>query len=333
MRILEKKRIIVFGATGSTGVYVTEYLNSNLDSRMYEIIAVGKRKTSYFDRFDIKYYSVDITKREDFERLPLENVYALVILSGYLPARMDVYSPEKYIDINIKGTLNIMEYYKRFGVNRVIYTVSISDLHGYLPEKSEFLPDMPIKYKYGTDHTIYAISKTAATEIIKTYFHDYGVKYYILRLPNIYLYSPEKDYYVDCERRKISYRYMIDRAMKGEDIELWGNPEKKRDIVYVKDFCQIILKAIIIDAEVGYYNVGADLMVSMKEQIEGIINVFCSPKKISKIILCPEKRSCDDTHMNIEKTRKNLGYQPKYDYLDYLRDYKSEMESNRFEGI
>ncbi len=302
---MEKKRVIVFGATGSIGVYVTEYLISNLDNRMYEIIAVGKRKTSYFDRFGIKYYSVNITKQEDFECLPLDNVYSLVILSGYLPARMDAYSPEKYVDINIKGTLNIMEYYKKCGVNRVIFTVSISDLHGYLPEKSEFLPDMPIKYKYGTDHTIYAISKTAATEIIKTYFHDYGVKYYILRLPNIYLYSPEKDYYVDCKRRKISYRYMIDRAMKGEDIELWGNPEKKRDIVYVKDFCQIILKAIM----------------------------FYKKKKISKIILCPEKRSCDDTHMNIEKTRKNLGYQPKYDYLDYLRDYKSEMESNRFEGI
>ena len=37
--------------------------------------------------------------------------------------------------------------------------------------------------------------------------------------------------------------------------------------------------------------------------------------------------------MNIDKARKNLGYQPRYDYLAYLEDYKREMESDRFEGL
>ena len=330
---MDKKKIIIFGATGSTGIYLTDYLLSSIDKNEFEIIAVGKRKTDYFQRFGIDYYSVDITNKEDFGVLPQTNVYALIILSGFLPARMDRYCPEKYIDINIKGTLNIMEYFKSCGIDRVIFTVSISDLHGYLPEIKDLKPDMPVKYQYGTDHTIYAISKTAASEIIKTYYHDYGIKYYILRLPNIYLYSPEKEYYVDCVARKISYRYLIDRAIKGEGIELWGDPEQKRDIVYVKDFCQFVLKTVFADAEVGFYNVGADFMVSMQDQIEGIINVFCDPEHRSRIIYCPEKRSCDDSHMNIEKARKNLGYQPRYDYLSYLKDYQLEMESDRFEGI
>lgn len=330
---MEKKKIIIFGATGSTGVYLTDYLFKNINQENYEIIAVGKRKTNYFNRFGIRYYSLDITEKRDLYVLPKNNIYALIILSGFLPARMESYCPERYVDINIKGTLNIMEYFKNCGVDRVIYTVSISDLHGYLPANKEFLPDMPIKYKYGTDHTIYAISKTAATEIIKTYYHDYGIKYYILRLPNIYLYSPEKEYYVDCESRKISYRYIIDKAIKGEDIELWGNPFQKRDIVYVKDFCQFIFKVTFIDADIGYYNVGADLMVSMKDQIEGIVEVFCKSNCKSKIIYCPEKRSCDDSHMNIEKARNHLGYEPQYDYIMYLKDYKMEMESDRFNGL
>jgi UDP-glucose 4-epimerase len=330
---MDRKKIIVFGATGSTGVYLIDYLKNNIDEEKFEIIAVGKRKTNYFKKFNIDYYSIDISQKEEFNILPQENIYALIILSGILPARMEKYCPEKYIDINIKGTLNIMEYYKSKGVDRVIYTISISDLHGYLPENKEFLPDMPIKYKYGTDHTIYAISKTAATEIIKTYFYDYGIKYYILRLPNIYLYSPEKDYYVDCITRKISYRYIIDKAIKGEDIELWGNPEQKRDIVYVKDFCQFVHKTLFAACDSGYFNVGADLMVTMRDQILGIIDVFCSPKKKSKIIYCPKKRSCDDAHMNIDKARKLLNYEPKYDYISYLEDYKKEMKLNRFEGI
>ena len=326
------KKIIIFGATGSTGVYLTDYLCDKLGDR-FEIVAVGRRKTDYFDRFGIKYYSVDVTRKEDFSVIPTEDVYAAVILSGVLPARMKGYVPEAYVDVNIKGTLNIMEYLKSSGIDRVIYTVSISDLHGHLPENKEFLPDMPIKYKYGTDHTTYAITKTAATEIIKTYYHDFGIKYYILRLPNIYLYSPEKEYYVDGEPRKISYRYIIDRAIKGEDIELWGNPEQKRDIVYVKDFCQFVMKTLLSDCECGYFNVGADFMVTMRDQIEGIIKVFSPKDKPSKIIPCPEKRSCDDSHMNIDKARRLLGYEPEYDYISYLEDYKREMESDRFRGL
>ena len=270
---------------------------------------------------------------EERQKIPTDDVYASVILSGVLPARMKGYTPEDYVDVNIKGTLNIMEHLKHSGINRVIYTISISDLHGYLPENKEFLPDMPIRYKYGTDHTIYAITKTAATQIIKTYFHDFGIRYFILRLPNIYLYSPEKEYYVDGELRKISYRYIIDRAINGEDIELWGNPDQKRDIVYVKDFCQFIYKALFADCESGYFNVGADLMVTMRDQIEGIIKVFSPKDNPSKIIPCPEKRSCDDSHMNIDKARELLGYEPEYDYISYLEDYKKEMNSDRFRGL
>lgn len=326
------KKILIFGATGSIGVYLTDYLNS-LFNNDYEVIAIGKRKTSYFNKYGVKYYSVDVTDKNAFFALPDKDVYSAVILSGVLPARMKGYDPGAYVDVNIKGTLNIMEYLKKTGVNRVLYTISISDLHGYLPGQKELLPDMPIKYKYGTDHTVYAITKTAATEIIKTYYHDFGIKYYILRLPNIYLYSPEKEYFVDGEPRKISYRYIIDKAIKGEDIELWGNPEQKRDIVYVKDFCRFVYKALFADCESGYFNVGADLMVSMRNQIEGIIKVFSPKDKPSKIILCPEKRSCDDTHMNISKARELLGYEPEYDYIKYLEDYKKEMNSDRFEGL
>lgn len=330
---MSKKKILVFGATGSTGIYLTDYIFHNVELSKYEIVPIGKRTTKYFDRFNMEYYSVDITNKESFKELPKDNIYAIIILSGILPARMNEYKPERYIDINVKGVLNIMEYYKNSCVDRVIYTISISDLHGYLPNNKEFLPDMPINYKYGTDHTLYAISKTAATEIIKTYEHDFGIKYYILRLPNIYLYSPEKDYYVNGELKKISYKYIIDKAILGEKIELWGNPEQKRDIVYVKDFCQFVYKTLFTSSGSNYFNVGADLMVSMKDQIQGIIDVFCPDNHKSEIIYCPEKRSCDDSHMNIDKARRLLNYEPNFDYISYLEDYKKEMNSNRFEGL
>ena len=43
------KKIIVFGATGNIGAYFTSYCKENLDAEQYEVIAVGRRKTDFFE--------------------------------------------------------------------------------------------------------------------------------------------------------------------------------------------------------------------------------------------------------------------------------------------
>ena len=208
---------------------------------------------------------------------------------------------------------------------------SVSDLYGYLTGDDFLEVDMPVKYKYTGDHTIYAISKVAAADIAEHYHQEYGIKNFILRLPNIYCFNPEKYYYVNGEKKLISYRYMIDRAIAGEDIELWGNPEKGRDVVYVKDFAQIIGRVIVTDCDGGVFNVGSGKLTNMKEQIEGIIEVFSPKENPSKIIYCPEKRDCINYHMDFSKTKEILGYEPRYSYRDYLEDYKKESENKRWE--
>lgn len=326
------KKVIVIGATGETGIYVTDYLNNNL-SDSYNVIPVGRRKTDYFKKFNMEYFSVDIQNKNDFDKLPQENVYAIVHLAAILPARMKEYQPEQFIQINTIGTLNVLEYARKVKADRIIFTKSVSDYYGYLGENNIFGADMPVKYKYTGDHTVYAISKCAAADIAEHYHQSYGIKPFVLRLPNIYCYNPEKSYYVDGIQKPISYRYMIDRAIKGEDIELWGDPSKGRDVVYVKDFAQIILKCILADVDGGIYNVGSGKLTNMVEQIEGMIKVFSPKDKPSKIVYCPEKRDCINYLMDITKTKEVLGYEPKYSYIDYLEDYKKEMNSNRFEGL
>lgn len=53
---------------------------------------------------------MDIEKIHDFDKLPKDNVAGIVNLAGYLPAIMEGYNPQKYIDINVSGTLNILNY-------------------------------------------------------------------------------------------------------------------------------------------------------------------------------------------------------------------------------
>ena len=327
---MEKQKIIVFGSAGNLGMYFIDHLLSNLDKDKYEIIAVGTRTKYPYKFYNGKYIQVNISNEENFEKLPSENVYAIVDFAGVLPAYLEKDNPHKYIDVNITGTLNVLEYCRKVNANRIIYTHTWAELNGYLKDKQPLKPNVPRKPIYTGDHAIYTVTKCAAVDLIECYHHLYGLKNFIFKLPNIYMYSPDMFYYVDGEKRYISYRYMIQRAINGQDIELWGNPELGKDIIYVKDLCQMIFKALFVDRDTGYYNAGTGIKTTMREQIEGIIDVFSPKGNPSKIIECPEKKDCDDFVMDIENIKEELGYQPQYTYIKYLEDYKKEMNLNRF---
>lgn len=63
-----------FGATGNIGAYFTDYCKEHLDEKEYEVIAVGRKKTDFFEKQGIQYINVDLCKAEDFDRLPKEGV-------------------------------------------------------------------------------------------------------------------------------------------------------------------------------------------------------------------------------------------------------------------
>ena len=327
---MEKKKIIVLGSAGNIGMYFMDHLMKNLDTEKYEMIATGTKPEYPYEFYNGKYVKLDITNVEDFENLPKENVHAIVDFAGVLPAYLSKDDPNKYIDVNIKGTLNVLEYARKVKADRIIYTQTWADLNGYLKEKKPLKPNLLRKPIHTGDHAIYTVTKCAAVELIECYHQMYGIKNFIFRLPNIYMYSPEMYYYVDGEKKYISYRYMIQRAINGQDIELWGNPDLGKDIIYVKDLCQMIFKSLFVDRDTGTYNAGTGIKTSMREQIEGMIKVFSPKENPSKIIECPEKKDCDDFVMDITNIKEELGYEPQYNYIDYLKDYKKEMELNRF---
>lgn len=329
-----KKIVLVFGATGTTGVYTVDYFSKNLDPSEYEVVASGRRDTDYYTKRGFKYCRCNIENPADFGELPTENVYAIVHLAAMLPSHMEGYHPEKYIDANVKGTLNILEYARRVKADRVLYMKSISDYYGYLKEGMNFFPpDMTPKVNYCTDHSVYAISKICACELIEHYRQMYGLKGFVFRLPNIYCYHPRKTYFVNGIMKPMGYRYVIDQAIKGAPIEVWGDVKKGRDLVYVKDFAQILYKAVISDCDGGEFNVGSGRLTPILEHFQTIVDVFSPADHKSELIFCPDKKDSANYWMDIEKTKRVLGYEPKYDCRGYLEDYKKEMAINRFEGL
>jgi UDP-glucose 4-epimerase len=331
---MAKKIVLVFGATGTTGVYTVDYFTQHLDPNEFEVVPTSRRDTDYYTKRGYRYCRCDIENASDFDNLPTENVYAIVHLAAMLPSHMEGYHPERYIDVNIKGTLNVLEYAKRVKADRILFMKSIADYYGYLKEGMNFFPtDMRPKINYMTDHCVYAISKIAACELIENYHQMYGLKGFIFRMPNIYSYHPRHTYYVNGVKKPMGYRYVIDQAVKGAPIEVWGDVKKGRDLVYVKDFAQILYRGILADCDGGEFNVGSGRLTPILEHFQTIVDVFSPADHKSELIMCPDKKDSANYWMDIEKTKRVLGYEPQYNCRAYLEDYKKEMANNRFEGL
>lgn len=321
------KKVIVFGATGTLGANIAVHLKK----QGYDVVAVGHRKSDngFFDDYRIPYYSVDISVSSDFERLPVEDYYAVVHFAGALPASMKGYDATLYISSIVQGTYNVLEFARKVKADRFVFPQSLFDISYLFGSKTPIPADSMRKAPLDGDHAMYVIAKNAAVDMIEHYYKIYGLKRFIFRLSRIYLYHPNPYTYTEGERVMISDRYLIYRAMKGEKIEIWGDPDRLLETICMKDFLQIIEKSLTASVDGGIYNVGSGGS-TLKERIEAIVDVFSPEDNKSEIVYCPEKRSAQQFVLDISKTKEELGYEPQYSWKEFLIDFKQDMQTQPF---
>ena len=327
------KKIIIIGATGNVGSYVLKYARDYFSPNEYEVIASGRRKTDFWEKQGIPYYSVDISVATDFDVLPQDDIYAVIYLAAQIPSYMERYQPDKYIQSNIVGAYNVLEYCRKTHADRILFSTTVFDVSLSATDGVVINPDMPFNFSYKGDHAVYVITKTTAIELIEHYHQEYGLKKFIFRFPTIYSYSPYHYYHPNGIKTLRPVYRMIELAKKGDPIELWGDPSYSKDMVHVYDCAQMICRAVEVDREEGFYNVGTGIPVSLKEQIDTIIKVFSPADHPSKIIYKPENKAGGGFLMDVENAKKELGYEPQYDCLRLFEDYKIEMQIDRFKEL
>ena len=323
------KRVVVFGATGNLGAHISVHLHQ----LGYDVIPVGHRKNDngFFSDYGMPYYSVNIENEKDFEQLPQENIYAVLHFAGMLPAVMSGFSATPYIQSIIQGTLNVLEYTRKVGAERILFPQTLFDIRHLFGSKVPIPADAQRQVPEG-DHWMYVIAKNAACDMIEHYYKEYGIKRFIIRLSRIYLYHPNPYTYTDGKKVLVSDRALIYKAIKGEPIEIWGDPNRLLETISIYDFLQIIEKALEAKVDGGIYNVGSG-GTTLEERIRGIVDVFCPKDKKSSIAYCPEKQNSTQFVLDIQKTVFELGYEPKYSWHDYLLKFKEEMETQPFAKI
>lgn len=319
---------IIIGASSFIGVYTATYFVEQGE----EIIVTGRnnRFKDYYDNIGVEYINLDLTKRNDFDQLPKEGVDGVIMISGALPASENAdlklhENADKYIEVNVQGTINALEYCRANGIKRLINTTSFADVANSLRTDPPIDETEPRNFKFVGDHSVYVISKNTASDIMEYYNQQHGMKNAWFRLPPVYGVGPHGYLKVNGEIIKSGLQIFIDKAKNGETIEVFG--DLNRDTVYVKDVAQAYYKAAKSEKTYGLYNITAGKMNSLLYQAEVCAEVFADSGKKATVIKKDVENKGISYLFSIEKAKRDFGYEPEYaDFKDLMLDYKKEEE-------
>lgn len=329
--------VIVIGATGFIGMYTVEALIQSGKN----VLATGRNEKlgKKIQDMGANFLQLDITNKSDFDKLPTNNVEGVILLAGLLPAnaKADLTKEENaadYFEVNVIGTINVLEYCRKNGIKKVVGSCSYSDVSGAWGKGYPITEEEPRNFKFTGDHAVYVISKNACNDVMEYYNQQHEMQCAWFRFPPVYGVGPHGTIYVNGKVYKSGIATFIDNAKAGKDIELWGNPHIKRDIIYVKDVAVAYVMALESEKTYGLYNMTSGTQLDLEEQAQAVIDVF-GAEKGSKLVYKPEKpNNTPSFWYSMEKAKRDFGFIPKYiNYYDMMADYKKELESGRWDDL
>lgn len=219
---------------------------------------------------------------------------------GSVPASIE--KPLVYEEINIKGTLNMMEAAKRQDVKKFVYASS-SSVYGDSPTlpKKEGCEGNPL--------SPYAITKRACEEYAKLYKKLYGLDTYGLRYFNIFgrRQDPEGEYAAVLPR-------FIKLLLSDKAPTINGDGMQSRDFTYIENVIEANFKACFAPSECAgeVYNIAC----GEREYLIDIYRFLCEilGKNIDPVFAPDRKGDIKHSNADISKAREKLGYSPDYDF-------------------
>lgn len=325
------EKILVFGAGGFIGTYLVDRL---LESG-YEVVASDNNDicSEYYDSIGVDYVKLDITSQEEFRKVSNRQYSAIVNLAAMQPANVSEknYSSVDYIRINVLGTLNILNFCIQNGVKRFVSATSHRNTQGLWYQKKPIREEDGRSLKYSGQYSMFSISESAAQDCILHYTEEYGLRGIILRLPPVYGYGPHTEIFMDGKPIKTGFRIFIDNAKEHKPLQLWGNADIGRDVVYVKDVVAAFLQAIRKTDVCGIFNIASGYKLSIREEAKIIADVFWEGNSDPVFIDLPEKENnIEEFVYDISKAKEELEWTPLYSFKDMLLDTIEEQKKDKY---
>lgn len=210
--------------------------------------------------------------------------------------------PLLYEEINIRGTLNMMEAARNNHVRKFVYASS-SSVYG----DSKLLPKR--EGEEGRCLSPYAVTKRTSEEYGRLYYSLYGLETCGLRYFNVFgrRQDPEGAYAAVIPK-------FIRQLLHGERPTIHGDGKQSRDFTYVDNVVEGNLKACLASQEASgkVYNIGAggrEYLIDVYYDICNALGVDVEP-----LFDAPRKGDIHDSNADISLARKFLSYQPLYDF-------------------
>lgn len=314
--------ILIAGATG----YIGRYLSVYLKEQGYDILALGRsnRVFDFFIENNIPFQYFDVNDDKCYDALP-KNIEAVVCLSACLAEHETPI--EQLFKVNTIGVYKLLEFCRRNNIKKFV----LSSSHKVYNDINKPIISETDEISFKGDHSPYIISKIAAENFVTYYHKDFGIEGIILRFTGVHGYGEILGHLdPDGSYKKSTFEIFFERIIRGEKIEIWGNPSIVRDHIYIKDVLTAIKASIDINNAFGIYNIASGIGHSQYEEAQALNKIFGDNKSI--IELHPEKQGLSRGYVyDISKAKKELNWEPKYtDMTTLYKDYKKEWESKKY---
>ena len=246
-------RILVTGGAGFIGSHVAEHLlDRGHEVALVDDLSSGKRE-NVPEGVELYVHDVRSGCAEVFEKFQPQ---ALSHQAAQIDVRRSVREPDFDADVNILGTIRLLQSSVEHGVNRAVFASSGGAIYG----EQEAYPASEEHPEYSLSP--YGVSKLAAERYLHFYSLQYGIFYQALRYANVY--GPRQDPHGEAGVVAI---FCANLAAKRPST-INGSGEQTRDYVYVGDVAQANVLALEKDARNGAYNIGTGIETSVNELYE-----------------------------------------------------------------
>jgi UDP-glucuronate 4-epimerase len=296
------RKFLITGAAGFIGSHLTERLLSlghtvfgldNFDS-FYDPKIKRKNIALFKDNPNFILLEGDIRDFSFLEKVfnqhPVDRMIHLAARAGVRPSIQD---PLLYEEVNLKGTLNLLEISRLHSIKQFIFASSSSVYGGNI--KIPFSESDPVDSPVSP----YAATKKAGELFCYNYHHLYKIPMTCLRFFTVYGPRQRPEMAIHCFARSIRDE---------KPLPLFGDGTIRRDFTYIEDIIDGITLAIEKPFDYEIFNLGESETHPVNEVIQLLSKYIGKPAKIN--YLPPQPGDMLVTYADISKARQKLGYAP-----------------------
>lgn len=315
-----RKKIFVTGGAGFIGSHLIKTLIShgyqvlNIDSLTYagdleNVKSVETDPLYEFKNININNYS-DL--RNLFQRNLPEAIFHLAAES-HVDNSIDV--PDDFIQTNIIGTYNLLkcslEYFKqKKNLSFRFIHVSTDEVYGSLGSEGKFTEQTAYDPR-----SPYSATKAASDHLAKAWWHTYKLPVIVTNCSNNY--GPN-------QHREKLIPTVINNAIRGQKIPIYGTGNNIRDWLYVEDHVNALVNVLEFGSLGETYNIGGNNEISNLELVENICSIIDSKKAqafktFDLVEFVPDRLGHDFRYaIDANKIKMDLNWRPVADFKECL---------------